>query len=70
MQAFSFYPRNADEAVKTIWHRKLMVADITNDVRMGYPALTLTSVGLGVQVVADAGGSPSKIDANMALCRM
>lgn len=47
-----------------------MVADITNDVRMGYPALTLTSVGLGVQVVADAGGSPSKIDANMALCRM
>lgn len=43
---------------------------MTNDVCTVYPTLTLLEEGYEVQVVADAGGSPSKIADEIALRRM
>jgi nicotinamidase-related amidase len=48
----------------------VVIAGVTNDVCTVYPALTLVSEGYEVQVVADAGGSPSKMADDMALRRM
>ncbi|SHE61053.1 Nicotinamidase-related amidase [Microbulbifer donghaiensis] len=57
-------------AVKGTGRKKLILAGVTNDVCTVYPALTLESEGYDVQVVADAGGSPSKMADDMALRRM
>ena len=57
-------------AVKATGRKKLVVAGVTNDVCTVYPALTLVSDGFEVQVVADAGGSPSKLADDIALRRM
>ncbi|WP_168879681.1 isochorismatase family protein [Rhizobium sp. P28RR-XV] len=57
-------------AVKATGRKKLIVAGVTNDVCTVYPALTLVSMGYEVQVVADAGGSPTKIADDIALRRM
>ncbi|MBV8124373.1 MAG: isochorismatase family protein [Burkholderiaceae bacterium] len=57
-------------AVTGTGRRKLILAGVTNDVCTVYPALTLISQGYEVQVVADAGGSPSKMADDMALRRM
>lgn len=57
-------------AVKSAGRKKLIIAGVTNDVGTVYPALTLESEGYDVQVVADAGGSPTKMADDVALRRM
>lgn len=57
-------------AVKATGRKKLIVAGVTNDVCTVYPALSLVRAGLEVQVVADAGGSPSRMADDIALRRM
>lgn len=57
-------------AVKATGRKKLILAGVTNDVCTVYPALTLVGQGYEVQVVADAGGSPTHIADDMALRRM
>jgi nicotinamidase-related amidase len=61
---------NFAAAVRATGRRKLIVAGVTNDVCTVFPALSLVREGFEVQVVADAGGSPSKIGDDMALRRM
>ncbi len=61
---------NFAAAVKAIGRKKLIIAGVTNDVCTVYPALSLVSEGFEVQVVADAGASPSKFGDDMALRRM
>jgi nicotinamidase-related amidase len=57
-------------AVKPTGRNKLIIAGVTNDVCTVFPALSLAREGFEVQVVADAGGSPSKISDDIALRRM
>jgi nicotinamidase-related amidase len=57
-------------AVRRTGRKKLIIAGVTNDVCTVFPALSLVHEGYEVQVVADAGGSPSKIGDDMALRRM
>lgn len=57
-------------AVMATGRKKFIVAGVTNDVCTVFPALTLIEQGFDVQVVADAGGSPSDIGEEMALRRM
>lgn len=57
-------------AVKATGRTKLILAGVTNDVCTVYPALTLVGQGYEVQVVADAGGSPTQIADDIALRRM
>ncbi|QUP55734.1 isochorismatase family protein (plasmid) [Ralstonia syzygii] len=57
-------------AVKATGRKKLIVAGVTNDVCTVYPALSLVRAGFEVQVVADAGGSPSRMADDIALRRM
>jgi nicotinamidase-related amidase len=61
---------NFVEAVRATDRQKLIIAGVTNDVCTVYPALTLVGQGYDVQVIADAGGSPSTIGDDMALRRM
>ncbi|HFJ2964187.1 TPA: isochorismatase family protein [Klebsiella pneumoniae] len=61
---------NFAAAVKATGRRKLIIAGVTNDVCTVYPALSLVSEGYEVQVVADAGASPTKFADDMALRRM
>jgi len=61
---------NFAAAVRATGRRKFIIAGVTNDVCTVYPALTLVSQGHDVQVVADAGGSPSRMADDMALRRM
>jgi len=62
--------KNFAAAVKATGRKKLIIAGVTNDVCTVYPALTLVDSGYEVQVVADAGGSPSTMADDMALRRM
>ncbi|WP_421838821.1 isochorismatase family protein [Novosphingobium sp.] len=57
-------------AVHDTGRRNIVLAGVTNDVCTIFPALTLVEEGFNVQVVADAGGSPSAIGEEMALRRM
>ncbi|MET3354374.1 UNVERIFIED_ORG: nicotinamidase-related amidase [Xanthobacter viscosus] len=57
-------------AVKATGRKKLIVAGVTNDVCTVYPALSLVRDGFEVQVVADAGASPTKAADDIALRRM
>lgn len=61
---------NFAAAVKATGRNKLIIAGVTNDVCTVYPALSLVRDGFEVQVVADAGGSPSKMADDIALRRM
>ena len=61
---------NFAAAVKTTGRKKLIIAGVTNDVCTVYPALSLVRDGFEVQVVADAGGSPTKMADDIALRRM
>lgn len=61
---------NFAAAVKATGRKKLIVAGVTNDVCTVYPTLSLIDQGYEVQVVADAGGSPSKMADDLALRRM
>jgi nicotinamidase-related amidase len=57
-------------AVKATGRKNIVVAGVTNDVCTVYPVLTLIEQGYNVQVVADAGGSPTEIADRAALERM
>ncbi|MGE7958301.1 isochorismatase family protein [Pseudomonas sp. NPDC089530] len=57
-------------AVKATGRQRFIIAGVTNDVCTVYPALSLASDGYEVQVVADAGASPSKFADDIALGRM
>ena len=57
-------------AVNATGRKKLIIAGVTNDVCTVFPALSLAREGFEVQVVADAGGSPSKMSDDVALRRM
>ncbi|CAX53312.1 Isochorismatase hydrolase (plasmid) [Erwinia billingiae Eb661] len=61
---------NFSAAVKATGRKKLIIAGVTNDVCTVYPALTLVAAGFDVQVVADAGASPTKMADDIALRRM
>ncbi|WP_456618619.1 MULTISPECIES: isochorismatase family protein [unclassified Bradyrhizobium] len=61
---------NFAAAVKATGRKKLIIAGVTNDVCTVFPALSLVREGFEVQVVADAGGSPSKLSDDIALRRM
>ena len=61
---------NFAKAVDALGRKKLIVAGVTNDVCTVYPVLSLLRKGYEVQVVADAGGSPSQLADEMALNRM
>jgi nicotinamidase-related amidase len=61
---------NFAAAVKATGRKKLIIAGVTNDVCTVYPALTLVTAGFDVQVVADAGASPTKMADDIALRRM
>ncbi|RJT24150.1 isochorismatase family protein [Buttiauxella izardii] len=61
---------NFAAAVKATGRKKLIIAGVTNDVCTVYPALTLVAAGFDVQVVADAGASPTKMADEIALRRM
>lgn len=61
---------NFAAAVKATGRKKLIIAGVTNDVCTVYPARSLVCDGFEVQVVADAGGSPSKMADDIALRRM
>nr|WP_245592312.1 isochorismatase family protein [Ectobacillus panaciterrae] len=61
---------NFSNAVKDTGRKKLIMAGVTTDVCIVYPALTALSEGYDVQVVVDACGSPTKLSDEMALRRM
>jgi len=61
---------NFAAAVKSTGRNKLIIAGVTNDVCTVFPVLSLARERFDVQVVADAGGSPSKMADDMALRRM
>jgi nicotinamidase-related amidase len=61
---------NFAKAVKATGRKKLVIAGVTNDVCTVYPALSLVRDGFDVQVVADAGASPTKMADDIALRRM
>lgn len=50
--------------------KKLIMAGLTNDVCIVYPAISAVEDGFEVQVVADAGGSPSQVADEVSLRRM
>lgn len=58
------------EAVQSTGRRKLVLAGLTNDVCIVYPALSATADGYEVQVVVDAGGSPTRAADDAAISRM
>lgn len=50
--------------------KRIIIAGVANDVCTVYPTLTLLEMGYEVQVVADAGGSPTKMADESSLRRM
>ena len=62
--------KNFAAAVHATGRKKLIIAGVTNDVCTVYPALSLVAAGFDVQVVADAGASPTKMADDIALRRM
>src|SRR3954451_22887054 len=61
---------NFAAAVQSTGRRKLIVAGVTNDVCTVFPTLTALRDGYEVQVVADAGGSPTQMADVIAIRRM
>lgn len=57
-------------AVKAAGRKNIVIAGVTNDVCTVFPVLTLIEQGYNVQVVADAGGSPTEIADRVSLQRM
>lgn len=57
-------------AVLATGRKKLIVAGLTNDVCIVYPAISAIEDGFEVQVVVDAGGSPTTLADETALRRM
>ena len=61
---------NFAAAVKATGRSKFIIAGVTNDVCTVYPTLSLVHAGFDVQVVADAGASPTRFADDIALRRM
>jgi nicotinamidase-related amidase len=61
---------NFASAVRATGRKNLLMAGITTDVCVVFPAITAAQQGYSVQVVVDACGSPSKIADDIALRRM
>ncbi|MFV0436020.1 MAG: isochorismatase family protein [Desulfopila sp.] len=61
---------NFAAAVKATERKKLIIAGVTTDVCVVFPAMRAVSEGYDVQVVADACGSPTKLADEIALRRM
>ncbi|NWA05913.1 isochorismatase family protein [Pseudomonas gingeri] len=61
---------NFAAAAKATGRKNFIVAGVTNDVCTVYPVLTLLNQGYAVQVVADAGASPTAMADDIALRRM
>ena len=61
---------NFAAAVRATQRSKFILAGVTNDICTVYPALSLVGEGVAVQVVADAGGSPTRMSDDIALRRM
>ncbi|GAB4460184.1 MAG: isochorismatase family protein [Armatimonadaceae bacterium] len=57
-------------AVEATGKKKLIMAGLTNDVCIVYPSISAVEDGYEVQVVVDAGGSPSLLADETALRRM
>jgi nicotinamidase-related amidase len=66
----AFDDKNFADAVQATGRTHLIIAGVTNDVCTVYPTLTALAGGHPVQVVADAGGSPSKQADDIAIRRM
>lgn len=58
------------KAVEKTKRKKLIIAGLTNDVCTVYPAISAVQDRYDVQVVVDAGGSPTKDSNEVALRRM
>lgn len=58
---------NFAAAVKATGRNRFVIAGVNNDVCTVFPALSLVRDGYEVQLIADAGGSPSKIADDTAL---
>lgn len=58
------------KAVEATGKKKLIMAGLTNDVCIVYPAISAVEAGYEVQVVVDAGGSPTQIADETAIRRM
>lgn len=58
------------KAVVATKRKKLIMAGLTNDVCIVYPAISAVEEGYEVQVVADAGGSPTQVADEISLRRM
>jgi nicotinamidase-related amidase len=57
-------------AVEKTQRKKLIMSGLTNDVCIVYPAISAVEAGYQVQVVVDAGGSPTKAADDTSLRRM
>jgi nicotinamidase-related amidase len=58
------------KAVEATEKKKLIIAGLTNDVCIVYPAISAVEAGYEVQVVVDAGGSPTQVADETAIRRM
>ncbi|ANH73493.1 isochorismatase family protein [Ralstonia insidiosa] len=58
------------QAVLATGRKKIIMAGLTNDVCIVYPAISAVEDGFEVQVVADAGGSPTQMADQTSLDRM
>ena len=58
------------QAVEATGKKNLIMAGLTNDVCIVFPAISAVEEGYHVQVVVDAGGSPTVISDETALRRM
>ncbi|ADI04635.1 Isochorismatase hydrolase [Streptomyces bingchenggensis BCW-1] len=63
-------PEEFAAAVKAAGRKNLIIAGVTNDVCTVYPTLTALRQGYQVQVVADAGGSPTRVSDDLSIRRM
>ena len=68
VDAWGFEPFRS--AVKATNRKNLIMAGLTNDVCIVYPAISALEEGFRVQVVVDAGGSPTQLADETALRRM
>ena len=58
------------KAVETTGKKKLIMAGLTNDVCIVFPAISAVEAGFEVQVVVDGGGSPTQVADETAIRRM
>ena len=58
------------KAVEATGRKKLIMAGLTNDVCIVFPAISAFEAGYDVQVVVDAGGSPTQIADDISVQRM